>query len=55
VNKWARQRRSHRGKTIGDGETNFREAEVACVKQGTIWIWEEGKQGIYRERCKEER
>lgn len=43
VNKWCRQRRGHGEKTTGDVKTKEvlggeRKAEVACVKQGTIWI-----------------
>lgn len=46
MKNWTRWRSSRRGKTTGDGETKVGKAEGACVKQGTIWIWEKGKQGI---------
>lgn len=57
VEKGPGQRRSHREKSAGEGQTKVEEAEVACVKQGVIWTWdeEEGEQGIDRERWKSKR
>ena len=55
MNKWTRRRRNHRGKTTGGGEKKVGEAELACVKEGMVWIWEVGKQRVDRERWEEER